>query len=199
MTPEERGLEGTARAGRTTRRVALRGLGGGALAAAGLAGLTARAAAQGTPVAAPEILLRWEEGWSTVGDPSLLLSVVTEDVVYEDVAVGDVVTGAANLQALLAEAGAAIPDFAVTLQTSVATDEFAAAEYLISGTQTGDLPYLAATGASFSIRAVSFFELADGLIRRESRYYDMVQFLTQLGGLSEATLQDLGTPPSSPA
>jgi steroid delta-isomerase-like uncharacterized protein len=181
-----------------SRRRALQGLGGGALAAAGLTSLRARAAAQATPAAIPDILQRWAAGWSAVGDPSLLLDLVTDDVVYEDVGVGVVIRGEADFEALVTEAGTAIPDFAVELLTGFATEEMAAAEYLISGTQTGDLPYLAASGNAFTVRASSVFVLADGLIQRESRYYDMVQFLTQLGGLNEATVAELGTPPAVP-
>lgn len=74
----------------------------------------------------------------------------------------------------------------------------AAAEYSISGTQSGDLPYLKATDESFRIRAASVFVLADGKIARESRYYDMARFLEQLGALAAADLPKLGTPPATP-
>lgn len=124
--------------------------------------------------------------------------IVIDDVIYEDVAAGDVIHGKAAVGDLLAHVAKAIPTFKVTLQTSVMTEQMAAAEYVISSTQSGDLPYLAATGKAFSIRASSVFVVSAGLIQRESRYYDMVQFLTQLGGLDAATMSQLGTPPAQP-
>jgi steroid delta-isomerase-like uncharacterized protein len=185
-----------------SRRTALKGLAGGAIAAAGVIGLSANAGAQPTPVATPvvtnDILQQWAAGWSMVSDPSILLGVITDDVIFEDVAAGDLLVGSDALAELLAGVVVAIPDFTITLQTSQWSGQMAAAEYLISGTQTGDLPYLAATGKAFSIRASSVFGLEGGLIRRESRYYDMVQFLTQLGALNDETVSQLGTPATEP-
>ena len=99
---------------------------------------------------------------------------------------------------MLTEAGAAIPDFTISLASGLVDGDLAAAEYVISGTQAGDLPYLAATGKRFSLRAASVFTLAGGRIQRESRYYNMLSFLTQLGALSGDTLPPLGTPLPEP-
>src|SRR4051812_10391747 len=85
--------------------------------AAGLAraGLSSdRARAQGTPVA-PDLLREWAAGWSNLAAPAPLLALVTADVIYEDVAVGDLVEGSAAFKQLLSEAGAAIPDFTISL------------------------------------------------------------------------------------
>lgn len=169
----------------------------GAFGLAGV-GLSSRlAAAQATPQA-PDLLRQWAVGWSNLADPSSLLALVTDDVVYEDVAAGDLVTGIAGFKQLLTDAYTGIPDFTITLDSGLVSGELAAAEYVISGAQTGDLPYLAATGKSFSLRAASIFTLADGKIQRESRYYNMLSFLTQLGALSDGTLPPLGTPQPAP-
>ncbi|HYH11399.1 MAG TPA: ester cyclase [Thermomicrobiales bacterium] len=152
----------------------------------------------GNGTAIPDFIQAWATGWSTSSDPSLLLGTVTDDVVFEDVAIGDVLRGADALKALLGEVQTAVPDFTVAVQTAFATESMAAAEYVISGTQSGDLPYLAASGKSFSIRASSVFELDAGKIRRESRYYDAARFLSDLGGLNQATFDNFGTPASVP-
>jgi len=146
----------------------------------------------------PEIIQTWAKGWSTSGDPSVLLGAVTDNIVFEDVAVGGVFNGTDALKGLLAEVQSAVPDFTVTVQDAFATESMAAAEYVISGTQSGDLPYLASSGKSFSIRASSVFELKGGKIRRESRYYDAARFLHDLGGLDAATFAKLTPPPSTP-
>ena len=176
------------------RRAALQaGAAGVALAAASWRG----AAAQGTPIAA-ELLQQWAAGWSNLGDPAALTALVTDEIIYEDVAVGDVVEGSAAFAQLLTDAHAAIPDFTITLETTVLGDGQAAAEYVITGTQSGDLPYLAATDKPFSLRAASIFILDGGKIQRESRYYSMLTLLTQLGALRGDVLPPLETPMATP-
>jgi steroid delta-isomerase-like uncharacterized protein len=145
-----------------------------------------------------KLLTRWADGWSTLGDPHKLLAVVTPDIVYEDVAAGDTVRGTEPFRGLLAEAAKAIPNFRVELFDGFTTDTMAAAEYEITGTQTGDLPYLKATGKPFHLRAASVFVIENDKIKRESRYYDMARFLTQIGGLPSADLRSLGTPAAKP-
>jgi steroid delta-isomerase-like uncharacterized protein len=145
-----------------------------------------------------KLLARWADGWSSLGDPQKLLALVAADVVYEDVAVGDTVRGVEPFRGLLAEAAKAIPDFRVALFDGFATETMAAAEYEITGTQTGDLPYLKATGKPFRLRAASIFTIENEKISRESRYYDLARFLTQLGGLPGADLPSLGRPAAKP-
>lgn len=88
-----------------SRRAALRlGATGAALAATAPIAL-----ASGGPV--PDLLGRWAEGWSSVTEPGKLLTLVAPDILYEDVAVGDVLKGVEAFRTLLDEAGKAIPDF----------------------------------------------------------------------------------------
>jgi steroid delta-isomerase-like uncharacterized protein len=145
-----------------------------------------------------ELLNNWADGWSTLGDPLKLLALVTPSVVYEDVAAGDLVRGLEAFRGLLADATRAIPNFRVELFDGLVTESMAAAEYAIAGTQTGDLPYLKATGKPFRLRAASIFKLQNGLIERESRYYNMAHFLTQLGALAAADLPPFGAPAGRP-
>jgi steroid delta-isomerase-like uncharacterized protein len=148
--------------------------------------------------AAPALLTAWADGWSSLGEPQKLIGLFDAQAVYEDVAFGDVVEGTQALGALLANAHTAIPDFRTQIFDGFTTDGMAAVEYEIVGTQTGDLPYLPATGKSFRIRASSILALRAGKIMRESRYYDMARFLLQLGVLQPTELPALGTPARKP-
>ncbi|MCP4386392.1 MAG: hypothetical protein GY798_34125, partial [Hyphomicrobiales bacterium] len=150
--------------------------------------------------AVPEILSRWAEGWSAVSEPEKLMAVTAEDIVFEDVAVGVVFRGSAALRDLLAEAASAIPDFKVEIFDGFATDTMAAAEYAMSGVQSGNLPYLPGEDRKFRIRGSSVFVLDGGKIKRESRYYDMARFLEALGGMKglESAFPKLGTPAAKP-
>jgi steroid delta-isomerase-like uncharacterized protein len=47
------------------------------------------------------------------------------------------------------------------------------------------MPGIPATGKQFSVRGVSILELEDGKIRRCSDYWDMAEFLKQLGVMSQ--------------
>jgi steroid delta-isomerase-like uncharacterized protein len=168
---------------------------------AGVAGLAlagvSRVAAQGTPEAS-DLLERWAAGWSNLADPAALLALVTDTIVYEDVAAGDLVEGTAAFEQLLAEAHAGIPDFTITLDTAILGEGHAAAEYQITGRQSGHLPYLSASDKPFTLRAASIFVLDGERIQRESRYYNMLSFLTQLGDLAGDILPPLGTPEPKP-
>lgn len=148
--------------------------------------------------AAPALLAAWADGWSNLGEPQKLLGLFDAQAVYEDVAFGDLAKGAPALGALIAGAHAAIPDFRIEIFDGFAADDMAAVEYEITGTQTGDLPYLPATGRPFRVRASSILTLQAGRITRESRYYDMARFLIQLGALQADELPSLGTPAPKP-
>lgn len=170
---------------------------------AGAAGLALASLGRQTTLAQessapPDLLQRWAAGWSNLADPSELLELVTENIVYEDVAVGDVVEGVPGFTTLLAEAHKGIPDFSIMLEDGFTGEGFAAAEYLITRTQSGRLPYLAASDRPFRLRAASVFVLEGGRIQRESRYCNMLSFLGQLGGLAGDHLPPLGIPPAEP-
>ena len=91
-----------------------------------------------------------------------------------------------------------LPPSNVRNGTSPPTDPHETGNTQPGGTQSGDLPYLTATGKSFSLRAASIFTLVEGKIQRESRYYNMLSFLAQLGAVSGDTLPPLGTPQPAP-
>ena len=148
--------------------------------------------------AAPALLTAWADGWSTLGEPERLLALFDDEMAYEDVAFGDVVRGTDGFRTLLGGVKQAIPDFRIQMFDGFSAENMAAVEYEITGTQTGDLPYLKATGKPFRLRASSILSLKGGKISRESRYYDMCRFLVQLGALAPAELPPLGTPAARP-
>lgn len=117
----------------------------------------------------------------TFHDIEKVLSLCTDDCVYEDVTMGVVNRGKAELQAFAGAVLAAFPDFKMDLTSGFTAGNWACAEWTMSGTHQGDLPGMAATGKSFSLRGASICELQDGKIKRNSDYWDMVTFLKQIG------------------
>jgi steroid delta-isomerase-like uncharacterized protein len=63
-----------------------------------------------------------------------------------------------------------------------AAGPWAAIEWTMSGTYTGDWPGMPATGRRFSsVRGTSILELEAGKIRRESDYWDAATVMKQVG------------------
>jgi steroid delta-isomerase-like uncharacterized protein len=125
-------------------------------------------------------LIGWATYWSS-HDMDQLLSLFTDDCVYEDVTLGIVNHGKGELTAFAHGFFTAFPDFHVELQSHFDTGEWAAVEWVMSGTHEGDLMGTPPTHKRFSLRGASTFELADGKIRRCSDYWDFAIFAKQLG------------------
>jgi steroid delta-isomerase-like uncharacterized protein len=114
-------------------------------------------------------------------DVGKIPSFFTDDCLYEDVAVGAVSRGKEELKAFVGSTFAAFPDFKIQLTSRFIAGDWRASEWIMSGTQAGDLPGIPATGKSFSVRGASIIELRGGKIRRNSDYWNMASFLQQIG------------------
>jgi steroid delta-isomerase-like uncharacterized protein len=122
----------------------------------------------------------WAAGWSTQ-DIERVLSLCTDECLYEDVPLGVTNHGKEELRAFGHQVFNAFPDLKIELSTHVAAGEWAMLEWTMSGTHQADLPGMPATGKSFSVRGATALQLGDGRISRNSDYWDIVTLLTQLG------------------
>jgi steroid delta-isomerase-like uncharacterized protein len=127
-------------------------------------------------------LQEWAAAWSA-GDPDRLAAIFADDCVYEDVTMGVLTHGKAELKAFADGIFAAIPDFAIELTSRFAAGSWAGLEWTMSGTHRGDLPGLPATGKPFTLRGSSILELSSGQVGRCTDYWDMVTFLKQIGAM----------------
>jgi steroid delta-isomerase-like uncharacterized protein len=130
-------------------------------------------------------LLQWAELWSS-HDIDALLSLFTDDCVYEDVTLALVHHGKSELRAFADGFIAACPDLRMELMSQFVSAQWAAMEWVMSGTHDGDLPGLPASHKKFSIRGASVAELDGTRIRRISDYWDLTAFLKQLGFMPTA-------------
>jgi steroid delta-isomerase-like uncharacterized protein len=117
----------------------------------------------------------------TFHDIEKMLSLCTDDCVYEDVTMGVVNRGKAELKAFAGAVLAAFPDLTMKLTSGFTDGNWAGAEWTMSGTHKGDLPGMPATGKEFSLRGASICELHEGKIKRSSDYWDMATLLKQIG------------------
>ena len=130
------------------------------------------------------MLDEWTTAWSSAqnNDPERVLALFVDDCFFEDVAFGVVVRTKEELRRFVIGAYAAVPDFTYRVTRRFATPEWAAIEWLMAGTHTGDFPGMPATGKRFSsIRGSTILELENDKIRRQSDYWDRATFMKQVG------------------
>jgi steroid delta-isomerase-like uncharacterized protein len=123
---------------------------------------------------------QWGAYWSA-HDLERLLSLFTEDVVYEDVPMNVVNRGPAQLRAFGEAIFAGFPDVSWEVLSSFATGTGGGAEWVMRATHKGDFPGMPATGKRIEVRGASIFEFDGDKIRRCSDYWDMAACLKQLG------------------
>src|SRR6266567_2658832 len=112
----------------------------------------------------------WAAAWSSPGNAAKLVSLFTDDCVYEDVTMGIVNHGKTELENFYNFIYGAFPDFKAELRSYFVAGLWAGAEWLMS-----------ATNKPCAIRGSTIFELQGDKIKRNSDYWDMVTFLKQVG------------------
>ncbi len=75
----------------------------------------------------------------------------------------------------------AFPDLRFEIQEMIEGDEQAVASWIMSGTHTGDLPQLPATGKPFSITGMTLYYFENGKVCGHWQAYDRLGFLMQIG------------------
>ncbi len=119
-------------------------------------------------------------------DIEKFLSLHTDDIFYEQVVAGGVVTrGKEEYAAFMKSTLAAIPDSKFELTSFYGTGDHQCEEAIFSGTLQGEFLGIKPTGKSVSFRMVLVRDFREGKTRRLSIYYDMATFMQQLGVLPE--------------
>jgi steroid delta-isomerase-like uncharacterized protein len=123
---------------------------------------------------------RYRDAWNT-HDVDAVLEFFTDDGVYEDVTVARVNRGKAEIRAFVEETFAVFPDFQVE-DGPVIIDPSGryGVEWTMSGTHEGDTA-IPATHKRFSLRGASGGEFEGDKIKRNSDYWNMAEFLVQVG------------------
>ena len=129
------------------------------------------------------ILDDWATAWSS-HDADKILSLFTDDCVYEDVTFAAINRGKKELRAFAEGVFAGVPDLKIELTAGFVAGTWGVMEWVMSGTHKGDFPGMPATGKRFSTRGVTILELEAGKIRRNSDYWDAATVMRQVGLLS---------------
>ncbi len=115
-------------------------------------------------------------------DIEKMLALMTDNVVIEDVPFGMVMKGKDSVKQGFTGFFTAAADFKVEPKSWVTNERSFALEVIFTGTQTGDLPGVPATGKSFSVRGCSFGEFENGKIKGRRDYWDSASLTKQLVG-----------------
>ncbi|MGY1617220.1 ester cyclase [Geodermatophilus sp. SYSU D00691] len=140
-------------------------------------------------VGIPTWMHRYVEAWNS-HDPAKVLACMTEDVIRDDKGVGERLQGADALRQGIADVAENFSsDYRIDLgELILATDEMYAAEWTMSGTNDREdkARGLPNTGRRFRIQGLSIGLLRDGKVAEERLYYNMADYLTQVGLMPQA-------------
>ena len=144
-----------------------------------LPAIAAAATADSKPVDAGAALAeRWIAAWNS-HNPDKMLSLFTDDIVYEDVAFGEVSHGSAELRKFAASEFEGVPDLELKLLRADIHGGHGTIEWMFSGTDKGVFK----TGKKFSVRGVSVIDMRGGKISRNLDFYDVATIMRQVGVL----------------
>ena len=125
----------------------------------------------------------YNDAWSS-RDPESVITFMNDDVVYTDVALGERLEGKSAVREYVAGLETTLSsDYRMEWGQSVATDEAFATEWTMSGTHDrGDEARgLPATGQRFQVSGVSIGRCREGKVIEERNYWNVADFLTQVG------------------
>jgi steroid delta-isomerase-like uncharacterized protein len=125
--------------------------------------------------------VRYLEAWNShaVDD---LLDFFTDDATYTDVALNESHAGKDAMRGFFESLEREFSsDYRFEPGSALVTDQGYALEWVMRGTHDRSGPMLPATGKPISVRGISMGELRDGKITRNTDYWNMTEFLMQVG------------------
>lgn len=180
------------RAGKLARRNFMKALASIGISATGVSAISAAAATIPASQVAPAVhtdqhreqnlhLHEQHLTHQTQGNTGALHNDYAEHAIVEDSMHPHPFVGRAAIMARKSTGMAAIPDLQISVTNRVAHGSQTVAEWVATGTHSGDFPGLPASGRPFSIRGVTVVVRENGKIMREAIYYDMHEVRRQLG------------------
>jgi steroid delta-isomerase-like uncharacterized protein len=115
-------------------------------------------------------------------DVERLLSLCTDDFVFDEVSMGMVIRGKKEAKDFINSTFVDFPDLKIELKSNFNTGDRGAGEWVMSATFAhSSFPGMPATGKRFSVRGASVFEVRKGKVSRETMYWNLATFLQQVG------------------
>lgn len=124
---------------------------------------------------------RQQEYWNSRHSEALALTHTPDGTVVSPIF--RTVTGHADILQSYTSLFSTFPDWQYIGQQLLVDGNHVAQQFLVQATHSGEFMGLPGSGRKFDIQGVRLFEMRDGLIAYERRYYDFTGLLIQLGVL----------------
>lgn len=131
------------------------------------------------PRPVPLLVQRWADAWNTA-DAKGMAALFTTDGIYEDFSFQIKSNGRDGVAQWVAITARSIPNVHLTIIDAFTMGDRMAVKYIFSGTPLAIGPVVS-TGKSFSVAALSFFELQGKHIKRVGDFYNLADVLRQVG------------------
>lgn len=125
-------------------------------------------------------VLEWTDALNR-GDAEAAASYFTEDGVWNSVGFGMVCEGRAAMVAVWSSG--VFTELQIVKTTVLVQGDAFASEWTMSGRHSGPVPGVPATGRTFRVTGAGVGEMRDGKIARIAEYWNMADFLSQVGML----------------
>jgi steroid delta-isomerase-like uncharacterized protein len=132
--------------------------------------------------------VREHRGCWNAHDVSRILEHYNDDVVWRNIATGEVFHGKAPIGEFLQELFDAVPDLVLEVTLRVPRGKYVAEEYHLRGHHRGNLFGIPATGRYVDIPCVSMVEMRDAKWKEDRFYYDVSTVLRQMGLFPSPTM-----------
>lgn len=120
-------------------------------------------------------------------DAAAIVEHYEDDIVWRNVAMGEVYTGKAAVRGFLDQLFVALPDLSLDVTFRVPRGGFVAEEYVIRGTHRGPMFGLPATGRAVELPAVSMVEMRHARFAEDHFYFDAASAMRQMGYFPDST------------
>jgi steroid delta-isomerase-like uncharacterized protein len=120
------------------------------------------------------------EGWQA-RNVDLILSACTDDIVFDESPTPEPVRGKEAFREYLTSMFEAFPDLTLEATNVTPAAEQVWAEWVMKGTQRGDLMGIPAKGKRMDLRGCSVFVTRGGKLAEERLYWDAATLQQQLG------------------
>jgi steroid delta-isomerase-like uncharacterized protein len=114
-------------------------------------------------------------------DEQLARRVIAPDAEFDAPTHGEPLRGPDGYLELLAMLRNGFPDIHWTLEETITEGDKVAARFRMEGTHRGDFFGIPPTGKTISVRALNFYQFADGQVVRELGQPDLLGILQQIG------------------
>lgn len=118
--------------------------------------------------------------WSS-HDVDGVLQLFSDDCCYEDAVLGWIHRGKPELREFAAAVFTMHPDFRLNYVSAFANDTRGAAEWVIEASFEGDFEGVPVARKPVTFRGATLFEFRDGLIFRNTDFWDYADWMRQLG------------------